>query len=444
MNEAFSDIMATGVEFYFQAAGSGPLKADYLGGGGRDHSRRAPLAAEPRVAREPRPLQRALPGLRRQRRRPHQLRHPRPRVLPRDRGRHPPPLRVTVQGVGAANRDQIEKVFYRAFTSCCPRAPTSAWRGRPPSRPPAISRGRERRRARGDPGLDGRGRRMKRKGGMKNSSWPSSCSRPGPAVAVAADDGSATPRPQTGPSAPPAKTASDRRQGRTGQAGGADRTGAPLRERRLHPRLHRLRPVADLPEIRGGRARHFPVLGRQRAGLRGRPPLPLQAPAGRHVELRHREPRRVGLLFGERPPSPLPRSRPDGLGHGGRLVAQRDRLPPGLRLPDRVGSVRGPVLRGTQSRGGQDRGPVAHRLPGHLSLRRGERDRAHPDRGERQRIRRQLRRRPRLPVRQEPAVRDRRPGALHDRFPTVAPPEGPTIDITGGGFQAAVGLRLSF
>ena len=45
-----------------------------------------------------------------------ELRHPESRLLSRDRGGHQPRVGSGVEGVGAANREQIETVFYRAFT----------------------------------------------------------------------------------------------------------------------------------------------------------------------------------------------------------------------------------------------------------------------------------------------------------------------------------------
>ena len=111
LNESFSDVMATAVEFYFQ-----PEKADYLAGedvftpggvrslqnpqafGDPDHYSllyRGPLDnggvhTNSGIANHAFYL--AIEG-----------------------GRHR--LGATVQGVGAANRAQIERVFYRAFTS---------------------------------------------------------------------------------------------------------------------------------------------------------------------------------------------------------------------------------------------------------------------------------------------------------------------------------------
>jgi len=111
LNESFSDVMATGVEFYFQ-----PGKADYLAGedvftpggirslqnpqafGDPDHySIRYTGGADNGGVH----INSGIPN--------HAF------YLAIEGGRHR--LGGTVQGVGAANREQIERVFYRAFTS---------------------------------------------------------------------------------------------------------------------------------------------------------------------------------------------------------------------------------------------------------------------------------------------------------------------------------------
>jgi thermolysin len=114
LNESFSDIMSTAVEFYFQ-----PDRADYLEGEdaftpGGIRSLQNPMAyGDPDH---------------------YSIRYTGPSdnggvhinsgisnhafYLAIEGGRHR--LGATVQGVGAANREQIEKVFYRAFTSFLP------------------------------------------------------------------------------------------------------------------------------------------------------------------------------------------------------------------------------------------------------------------------------------------------------------------------------------
>jgi bacillolysin len=128
LNEAFSDIMGTSVEFFFQPAGSGPLKADYLLG--EDISR----GVAPGQLNGDRSLENpALYG---------QPDHYSRRIivpLNNDNGgvhtnsgiaNHAFYLAIeggtnrtsglSVQGVGASNREQIEKVFYRAFAQLMP------------------------------------------------------------------------------------------------------------------------------------------------------------------------------------------------------------------------------------------------------------------------------------------------------------------------------------
>ncbi len=120
LNEAFSDIMATGAEFFFQSPGSGPLRADYLLGedvitpgglrsmqdpqayGDPDHYGRRFLGSEDNggvhinsgIVNQAFYL--AIEG-----------------GANRTSG-------LAVQGVGGANREQIEKVFYRAFVFMLP------------------------------------------------------------------------------------------------------------------------------------------------------------------------------------------------------------------------------------------------------------------------------------------------------------------------------------
>ena len=120
LNESFSDMMGTAVEFYFQPIGSGPLHADYLCGEDVVTPGGIRSLANPTVFGDPDHYSERFLG-------------------PEDNGgvhinsgipNHAYYLaieggthrlsKVTVQGVGVANRDQIEKVFYRAFTSMLP------------------------------------------------------------------------------------------------------------------------------------------------------------------------------------------------------------------------------------------------------------------------------------------------------------------------------------
>jgi thermolysin len=120
LNESFSDMMGTAVEFFFQPPGSGPLKADYLLGEdvitpGGLRSLQNPIALGDPDHYSVRYTGEADNG----------GVHTNSGIgnqafyLAIEGGRN----RVsglTVQGVGAANREQIEKVFYRAFTQLLP------------------------------------------------------------------------------------------------------------------------------------------------------------------------------------------------------------------------------------------------------------------------------------------------------------------------------------
>jgi thermolysin len=120
LNESFSDIMGTSIEFFFQPPGNGPLRADYLCGedvvrpgglrsmsdpgsfGDPDHYSKRFLGSGDNggvhinsgISNQAYYL--AIEG-----------------GTNRTSG-------LSVQGVGGANREQIEKVFYRAFTQLMP------------------------------------------------------------------------------------------------------------------------------------------------------------------------------------------------------------------------------------------------------------------------------------------------------------------------------------
>ncbi|HEV7499575.1 MAG TPA: M4 family metallopeptidase, partial [Vicinamibacteria bacterium] len=121
LNEAFSDMMGTSAEFFFQPPGNGPLKADYLLGeditspgavrsmdnpaqfGNPDHySKRYVGPLDSGGAH----VNATIPG--------HAF------YLAIEGGQNRT-SGLTVQGVGPANREQIEKVMYRGFTLMMPR-----------------------------------------------------------------------------------------------------------------------------------------------------------------------------------------------------------------------------------------------------------------------------------------------------------------------------------
>jgi thermolysin len=120
LNEAFSDMMATSVEFFFQRPGNGTLQADYLIGEDVIRPGGFRSLANPGLFGDPDHYSRRFTGT-------------------DDNGgvhinsgipNHAFYLAIEggtnrtsgqpAQGVGAANREQIEKVFYRAFTELLP------------------------------------------------------------------------------------------------------------------------------------------------------------------------------------------------------------------------------------------------------------------------------------------------------------------------------------
>ena len=120
LNEAFSDIMAVGAEFMFQPAGTGPLRADYL---------IAEDVITPRALRSMQnPFANGQPdhyALRFTGREDNGGVHINSGIvnnafyLAIEGGTHRFSGQV-VEGVGGANREQIEKVFYRAVTQMLP------------------------------------------------------------------------------------------------------------------------------------------------------------------------------------------------------------------------------------------------------------------------------------------------------------------------------------
>jgi thermolysin len=117
LNEAFSDIMGTSVEFFFQTPGNGSLQADYALGedvitpGGIRSMQNPLLHGDPDhysirfTGSEDNGGVHTNSGI------PNHVFY-----LAIEGGTHRL-SGVVVQGVGGANREQIERVFYRAFTS---------------------------------------------------------------------------------------------------------------------------------------------------------------------------------------------------------------------------------------------------------------------------------------------------------------------------------------
>jgi bacillolysin len=120
LNEAFSDIMGTSAEFFFQPAGNGSLRADYLMGedvitpGGLRSMQNPVSLGEPDhySVRYTGPLDNGGVHI--------NSTIPSHAFYLAVEGGQNRVSRLTVQGVGAGNREQMEKVFYRAFTQMLP------------------------------------------------------------------------------------------------------------------------------------------------------------------------------------------------------------------------------------------------------------------------------------------------------------------------------------
>jgi len=127
LNEAFSDIMGTAVEFYFQQAGAGYLKADYLLGEDLTSPQSAFRSmANPQAYDDPDHYSKRYLGTA-----DNGGVHSNSGIannafylaveggVNRTSG-------LFVQGVGSANREKVEKVFYRGFTQLLPANATFA------------------------------------------------------------------------------------------------------------------------------------------------------------------------------------------------------------------------------------------------------------------------------------------------------------------------------
>jgi thermolysin len=122
LNEGYADVFAAGVEFAFQPAGRGPRQADYsigedaiVPGGLRSLAQPVLSGLSDRIAESGRVTDV----------------HALARVVGHVfylavEGGAPPASGVEVRGVGAAHREDIEKVFYRAFVLMLPSGATFA------------------------------------------------------------------------------------------------------------------------------------------------------------------------------------------------------------------------------------------------------------------------------------------------------------------------------
>jgi bacillolysin len=120
LNEAFSDIMAVGVEFMFQAAGSGLRQADYTIG--EDVFRPGGIRnlANPAALTDPDHYSKRFTGAQDNGGVHLNATIPGHAFYLAIEGGTNRTSGQSVAGVGASNREQIEKVFYRAFTAMMP------------------------------------------------------------------------------------------------------------------------------------------------------------------------------------------------------------------------------------------------------------------------------------------------------------------------------------
>ena len=160
LNEAFSDIMATGAEFFFQPAGSGDA-AGGLPAAARTSSRPGGIRsmANPQAYGDPDHYSRRFLGTADNGGVHINSGIAEPGVLPRDRRGHEPHVGPRRAGRRRRNREQIEKVFYRAFTQMLPANATFAVaRAATIQAARDLVRRQQHRRARRHPGVDrGRG-----------------------------------------------------------------------------------------------------------------------------------------------------------------------------------------------------------------------------------------------------------------------------------------------
>jgi thermolysin len=126
LNESFSDIIATGAEFFLHAAGSGPRTADYLIGEDTIRPGGIRSLSNPAIFGDPDHYSRRFTG-----REDNGGVHinsaiPNQAFYLAIEGGTNRTSGIAVAGVGAANREQIEKVFYRAFTAMLPASASFA------------------------------------------------------------------------------------------------------------------------------------------------------------------------------------------------------------------------------------------------------------------------------------------------------------------------------
>jgi thermolysin len=125
LNEAFSDIMGTSVEFFFQPAGTGLMKADYLIGEDVFTPRTGSISgirsmADPAAFGDPDHYSKRYTGTADNGGVHTNSGIPNQAFYLAIEGGTNRTSGIRVTGVGGANRDQIEKIFYRGFVQLMP------------------------------------------------------------------------------------------------------------------------------------------------------------------------------------------------------------------------------------------------------------------------------------------------------------------------------------
>jgi bacillolysin len=120
LNEAFSDIMGTSVEFFFQTPGNASMQADYLIGEDVIRPGGIRSMSNPAAYGDPDHYSKRFRGTE-----DNGGVHTNSAIASQAfylaiEGGTNATSGLSVQGVGAANREQIEKVFYRGFTELMP------------------------------------------------------------------------------------------------------------------------------------------------------------------------------------------------------------------------------------------------------------------------------------------------------------------------------------
>ena len=291
-------MMGAAVEFAFQ-----PDRADYLCGEDVFTPGGLRSMQNPTQFGDPDHYSIRFTGSRRRRRRPHQQRHRQQRLLPGDRGRAAPAGRHRPGRRSGANRAQIERVFYRAFTAFL--TPSSNF---------AQARAATIQAARELYGIGGAVEAAVTQAWTASASASSAANQPSSSMnpiarrlgpqALAAAFVIAFAAPATAPDCPPAPVRKPRLpKGRPGARGPRRRPRAAAGDA-LQARLERLAGALD-PELqrredahRVRRALHDPhrLRDRHRVRLRRRDPGERLPRARRPGRLLAREPRRHGSV----------------------------------------------------------------------------------------------------------------------------------------------------